>query len=432
MCFQQDLFLDLPEEIKRLIVTDYLDGGSLCNALRVSRDWNFYFKKFVWQDKTIGKALRERLEKNWEDGICVEKEEYWSLDGDYSIGAVSPNYFALTSPYGTILEEVRIKIFELRTGNIWSLENVFYTVLYTAKRNVYEIEMTDKFVVIRVELRDDGNVLSHQLLVWKMGKEDIVINKKIQNLQTFQVSCNERDDDILILHGEHLEIWDINMDNQIKKVESMVVAPTLVFSVCYISPYIVQSFLDPLTDTRIVKVWKFTREEMNLDIHIQVDDFDRFVHDNGTQQAIRTEEIIYYDNFFLISCICPLMSEGDNDDIKALSFKMLSDTGDILRECFMPQYNVHANVVFFPFFGRITISIDKEVFIIKDLLRTVDGDDDKQIELKKMGGVDGTHELFFRRKSCNTAVIINFDDGLNLLSVQSMDFWDGVDFHMRQ
>ena len=90
MCFQQDLFLDLPEEIKRLIVTDYLDGGSLCNALRVSRDWNFYFKKFVWQDKTIGKALRERLEKNWEDGICVEKEEYWSLDGDYSIGMDLP------------------------------------------------------------------------------------------------------------------------------------------------------------------------------------------------------------------------------------------------------------------------------------------------------------------------------------------------------
>ena len=96
MSFTHDLFLDLPDEIKRLIVTQYLTGASLCTALRVCRGWYSYFKNNVWNDPTIGNAIRNALEDNWRTGVFDEKEEYWMLDNFCEIGAVSPNYIALT------------------------------------------------------------------------------------------------------------------------------------------------------------------------------------------------------------------------------------------------------------------------------------------------------------------------------------------------
>ena len=162
MPFQRDLFLDLPDELKRLIVTQYLSGDALCNALRVSKDWHSYFQQCVWRDPVIGKALRMKLEENWKNEVFTAQDGYWMLDEDCTIGGVASDRLALTTPYGTQLEDVKITIFQLSTSRTWAVQDIFNSVLVTAKRNLYEIELSDKLLAIRVELREIGNITSNQ------------------------------------------------------------------------------------------------------------------------------------------------------------------------------------------------------------------------------------------------------------------------------
>ena len=428
MSFVNDLFLDLPDEIKRLIVTQYLNGQALSNARCVSKDWYSYFNQCVWRDPTIRTALKANLEANWKNEIFTSTDEYWMLDEDCTIGAVAQDYLALTSPFGTQLEDVKITIFQLSTSNTWAVQDIFDSVLRTAKRNVYEIELSDKLMAIKVELREVGIARSHKLMVWKIDKRKKIIDKQIENLQTYQVSCNEDDQELLILHGESLEVWDLSGDYQILKVEALEISHSVVSDISFVPPYIVQVFSHPLTGMKMVKVWKYNREPLRLQKHLQIDDFDGFVHENGTKSGLKSIEILYFQNFFLVTCNSTLVA--GEDEISVFSLKMIGNDGNILRECFMPQIPLNADVIFYPFYGRVMISMNRDVFLFENFNEDLDEDENRQIQLKKVKSLDGGIDLFFKHSSCSAAQIIVFDDGHPILNVQTMDFWKNIRFRM--
>ena len=428
MSFNHDMFFDLPDDIRRMIVTQYLTGGSLCNCLRVCKGWYTYFKNFVWQDKVIGKCIRNELEHNWFEGVFEEKEEYIQLRAECVIGASAQNSLVLTSVENTPLENVEISVLNLYTDEMWSINNVFNSVLRTAKKNSYDIVLSNGIMAIRTELKGDS--YSEQLLVWKLDGFKKVVDERVDNLYQFQVSCNENDQDILILHRDYLEVWDLSCDDQISKVQTTTMSVSPLTSVSYTSPFIIQSSVDPISDVRSVKVWKFTQTPFRLQKHLDIDDLDSFVHENGVRQAIQIGEVISFQDFFMICCRCPLLA--GEVEIQSLSFKMISNDGNILRESFLPQCSVHADVTYFPFYGRLTVAIDGDVYIFKELQQYIgQSSEETQLVMKRMGALDGTSELFFRKKSCNSAQVLVFDDGACLLDIQSLDFWDNLNFQLK-
>ena len=427
MCFQKDLFLDLPYEIRRLIVTQYLTGGALSNSLRVSKAWYAFFKYEVWEDKTIGPAIRSTLEKNWQSRVFREKEEYWRLPEECEIGAVSQSYLALVSPESTPLECVNIRVFKLATSELWTVPGVFDTVLVMAKRNHYEMVMSDNILAVRVELREIRRLPeAQQLLVWNMWTGEKIVDQKIDEFQTFDISPNEDDKNLLILHTNYVEVWDFSNPKQITKVQTTALSPRPFSTGYYMSPYVTQSSVDPTSGNRSIHVWKFSKSPFILQTHVVIENLSTFVHENGKRQNIHIDEVAYFGGYFIISARCPLRA-GD-EDIEVFSLKLLSDNGNILRECFLPQCRVDPYVNFYPFSGRLTVVIDAEVYLFRESLKDMKGSMDEQLCLNKMPALDGRNSLFFQNTSCHSAHTLCFDDGVVLLNIQSLDFWQDVDF----
>ena len=431
MSFVNDLFIDLPDELKRLIVTQYLTGRSLCNSLRVSKSWYNYFKNFVWDDETIGKSIRSSLENNWRSGVFREIEEYWQIDEECEIGAVSQNLLALVSPDNSPLETVRIIVFNISSGEVWSIPEIFDSVFLTAMKNKYEIVMTDKFVAIRLDLREvRGEPRSQQVLVWSLETKKKIADRKIESLKTMHVSCNEDDEDVLILHADYIEIWDFSVNNQISKVQTTNLSPTPFTSGYFMSPYILQTSVNNATGIRKVQVWKYSRSPVSLQTIFEIDNLATFVHENGNPQSFHIGEIVYFGGYFIISCVCTL--RAGTDDIQSLSFKVLSDEGNILRECFLPQCRLDADVLFFPFNGRLVTTVAESVFLFHDGLEDIaTNSDDEQIVLNRIGALDGTKELIFKNTMCNSAEIFSFNDGVVLLDIVSLNFWDDIIFRFK-
>ena len=427
--FENDLFMDLPEDIKRRIVTQYLTGGSLRTVLRVSKTWNSYFKAATWDEPTVGKYMRLTLENNWRSGVFREKEEYWHLDEDCQIGAISPNYLSIISPEDSPLETVKISIFRLSTGEVWNIPEVFDTVFLTAMKNKFEMVMTDKIVAIRLDLKEvRGQPRSQQLLVWRMNGGKKIVDQKIESLRTFLVSCNEKDEEILILQTDYLEVWNFNVENQISKVQSTRLCYSPFSIPYYNSPFILQSSTDELSDIRTIQVWRYSDAPLILQTHIEIQNLEIFVHENGVRQAFQIDEMIYFGGFFIVSCRCPL--KAGTEDIICLSLKVISDDGNVLRECFLPQFPFDVDVVFYPFYGRLVVVVDTDVYIFQDdMSQLPNAYQSGQLALKKMEALDGANELFFRHTTGNSAQIIKIQN-MFLLNIQTLDFWEDLVFKL--
>ena len=139
---------------------------------------------------------------------------------------------------------------------------------------------------------------------------------------------------------------------------------------------------------------------------------------------------MYFGGYFIISCVCTL--RAGTDDIQSLSFKVLSDEGNILRECFLPQSHLDADVVFFPFYGRLATAINEDVYLFEDSIKEIaTKSGDEEIVLNRIVSLDGMKELFFKNTMCNSAEIITFNDGV-LLDIVTLDFWDDIIFRFNQ
>ena len=200
----------LPTVPKENIFT-LLDGPTLHRSRAVSRTWNSYIMGEIWGVAANRRRLNERVEQHWMTGYkyTFENDEFLfpNMNGFIPVDGKSSKYVVIRSDFDIILEEARIKLFNVQEKTFWEINYPFVTVLHKALSDHYDINLSDSLLVVRVQ---NKSVLPTQtVMVWDIKNRMKIADEDMKHLKAVKVSETWTDSMLLVFFRTNaVEVWN--------------------------------------------------------------------------------------------------------------------------------------------------------------------------------------------------------------------------------
>ena len=420
-----DPIMKLPVTTREKLFSFFL-GGTLRNCRLVNKEWNNFVMDHMWGTNKGRRQLQANLEGNWRranpnDYNVIETYEEINIRG--VVEAMSSNFVAIRTHSSVILERARIQIYDVTEKTFWEIPNVFENLYFKAKYNYFDVVISDKLVAVKTKVKSVFPVSNLQ--VWSIQSREKLIDEDIDNLHHVEASRTFSDDNILVIFGDSVEVWDFEDHPNTRRVLAW--ADNSAFSSGhFFKMFITQNLYFTQSQLHQIYVWKYEREQAIVRQHVFVMDFKEFtVLRTGVKVSYKVHEIVYIGNCFLVSCRVPFPGEPFQD--RSLSVRVLGDNGLLLREVFMPQFDCDAIVGFFIRENRMLFAVEDHMIICQQTTDEVgDPEFPKALSFKRINHLPGTIDVMLRNTEASSVRTVGFFGGMQMLRITTLNFWRTV------
>ena len=240
-----------------------------------------------------------------------------------------------------------------------------------------------------------------------------------------EVSSTYTDDNLLVLFGPVIEIWDFQDPRNISKVRTLAANPG--FEAGYFfNHFITQCLHHPSDDTHELNVWKYEKDASELVHHIHIEDFDNFtLMQNGERVSYKYSDAVFIGSCFLVTCQVPF--PGEPFILRSLSVRILTDSGLLIRELFMPQFDPDASIGVFIRGSRLLLGVEDHMIICQQTLEEIgDVTNKNRMEFRRINHLPGRVDVMLTKTEATSVRVVNFFGGMQMLRVTKLDFWNTV------
>ena len=414
--------MKLPVTIREKLFSFFL-GGTLKRCRLVNKDWDKFVMDHMWGTMKGRQQLEANLEANWrkaDPNAYSVVETYEDIDIRGVVEAMSSRFAAIRTYSNVNIDQARIKIYDVTGKSFWELPNVFENLYHKTKHDWYDIALSDSIVAVKTPVKAIFPVSNLQ--VWSLETKEKLVDEDVEGLHHVECSRTFSDENILIIFGYTVEVWDFEDPANIRKILAW--ADNSAFQAGhFFKKFITQCLYFSESDLHQIFVWKFDRDQAQLNDHIFVPDLNNFtVLRTGARVSYNVHEIMYIGNCFLVSCHVPF--PGVPFQLRSLSVRVLGDDGLLMREVFMPQFDPDAMVGFFIREKRVLFAVEEHMIVCQQTTDEI-GDPNFQypLEFKRINHLPGTIDVMLRKTEATSLRTVGFFGGMQMLRVTTVNFW---------
>ena len=313
-------------------------------------------------------------------------ESYHLVPFEGYVDKVSNNNISLRTWYSSPIDQARVAVFNIRERVWWEAPNISNPLTSQDAFDDFHLELTDNFVAIKIPMHIAiGDRTAYLLRVWSLQTKEVMFEDVIPNLIFMTVDKYEHPH-LLVLYGNFMQV--LNFKDTQNVTSSRVHATVNPFSYgSFHNPFIMQ-IVNHVIGIESFKIWKYDEEAGIIDLYKDVPDVKRFLKysvPNGFINSI--EKVVYIKDSFLITSKVTVADASFHGFyfFYSMAIQMIDENGNILKQYFIPQYQIDPYIDFHFYNKKLFIEIDERLYVYQNVFASSydnvegDGTDDMKI-----------------------------------------------------
>lgn len=422
-------FMSLPE-LALVKIFLYLSGQSLHRCRQVSKTWNDFILKNIWNSKFSRNQLEDRLDNNWGHGsgdvkctLSTKMMDNLALGSCVVVAAASEDYVAL-EPGPTMtgyrdVEDQKLAVFNMKTEELWKID--LFDLIGTGDENMEVLINNNILAVTSADV-------STNVKIWSIGTRKVVFqedtNKFIHKLVLQSFSSVSW---VALVRENELELLKFDGDALGFRHGCPYNFGCISFS-NFVFPHILLGEFLKVRDgwgNYSILVWKVDDENEKIVNHKYLPDSSSFTHEN-----IFIYDAIYVSSSFVIST-CNSQERPCNDGwtfVENCIIKIVNEDGELIRELEIVDYDSPPVSTKLQINGnRLLVELIRECVIFKlDLKDLLSGEENEKVSFKKLNQLKQESDLYYKtviNKTSISRVHVPYNNDMKEMEIKRLDFW---------